>query len=133
MRLCGFDGCDRRHYARGWCVKHYRRVRQHGDPTIVLPTSFPPRGVLARLLRRSVVTATGCLEWTGYRMPDGYGQMGVGGRMVLVHRAVWEEAEGPIPNGLHLHHRCGNKACGNRAHLALLTPAAHNALHRAAA
>jgi len=27
-RICQFNGCDRRHYANGWCRMHYRRVRQ---------------------------------------------------------------------------------------------------------
>ena len=28
--------CDGAHYARSYCAKHYARVRNHGDPNIVL-------------------------------------------------------------------------------------------------
>ena len=33
--VCSVDGCDNEVLARGWCSKHYRRWRSHGDPTIV--------------------------------------------------------------------------------------------------
>lgn len=26
MRLCDYEGCDRRHLARGWCTLHYYRL-----------------------------------------------------------------------------------------------------------
>lgn len=32
MRLCEFDGCDREHYGRGLCRKHYQQAKYHADP-----------------------------------------------------------------------------------------------------
>lgn len=32
LRPCAVDRCDRYAYARGFCVAHYARWRQHGDP-----------------------------------------------------------------------------------------------------
>lgn len=29
-RLCSIDDCDRKHYARGWCDMHYKRMRDYG-------------------------------------------------------------------------------------------------------
>lgn len=28
---CSVPDCNGRHYARGWCVTHYRRAQRHGD------------------------------------------------------------------------------------------------------
>lgn len=32
IRVCAVDGCRRQRYKRGWCSKHYRAWRTHGDP-----------------------------------------------------------------------------------------------------
>lgn len=29
---CSVDGCDRKHYGKGFCAKHYQRWRTHGTP-----------------------------------------------------------------------------------------------------
>lgn len=62
-----------------------------------------------------------CLEWTGRLDSDGYGRLG--GR--LVHRSAYEDVHGPIPDGLHIHHRCHNRSCYNVEHLEALTPREH--------
>lgn len=33
MRICSIADCDRQHYGRSWCEKHYKRWQAHGDPT----------------------------------------------------------------------------------------------------
>lgn len=43
------------------------------------------------------------------------------GKMRLVHRLAWEEAFGPIPEGMVIDHRCRVRACQNVAHLRLVT------------
>jgi len=36
QRLCTIDGCNNKHAAKGYCFKHYQRVRFHGDPHTLL-------------------------------------------------------------------------------------------------
>ena len=65
-----------------------------------------------------------CILWTG-RLNDGYGR--IKGR--YVHVVCWEEANGPVPPGKELHHRCKVRNCINLEHLEPLTRAEHRALH----
>ncbi len=44
VNTCSMDGCARNTIARGWCDKHYRRWKQHGDPDITL-RDFTPHGM----------------------------------------------------------------------------------------
>jgi hypothetical protein len=53
------------------------------------------------------------------------------GDYLYAHRVEWEKAHGPIPEGMHIHHRCGTKACINVDHMELLTPSEHHATHGA--
>jgi hypothetical protein len=58
-------------------------------------------------------------------MPEGYGQIGLGGRgtgLGLAHRVAYELLVGPILEGLHLDHLCRNRKCVNPDHLEPVTP-----------
>lgn len=33
-RVCAIGGCSGKHYAKGWCNKHWNRWRKHGDPNL---------------------------------------------------------------------------------------------------
>lgn len=30
MRTCDHEGCDRKHYAKGYCLRHYMHLREYG-------------------------------------------------------------------------------------------------------
>ena len=65
-----------------------------------------------------------CWEWTGTRMPAGYGNLGwrnVEGRykIWLAHRLAWEASFGSIPRGNLVLHDCDNPPCCNPKHLHL--------------
>jgi hypothetical protein len=66
---------------------------------------------------------SGCLLWTAYANPAGYGVVCVPKKRatMLAHRAAWTVHRGPIPEGLHVCHKCDVPACINPDHLFLGT------------
>ena len=117
--VCSVEGCyrtDRIRSGGGYCNKHYEQWRRTGSPVTQLRPTF-----LERLVEKVNPLDTGCWEWTAYRNPMGYGQVGFGGRVVLAHRAVYEVLVRPIPDGLTLDHLCRNPGCVNPDHLEPVT------------
>lgn len=83
------------------------------------------RPLAERLAEKLVPNEDGCLVWTGYRCPKGYGKIRRGGRGTSsagAHRVAYELTNGTVPDGLYVCHRCDNPPCCNPAHLFLGTP-----------
>lgn len=67
----------------------------------------------------------GCREWQGRCIKDGYGVRWdkTNRRKILVHRWIWEQMHGPIPEGMVVMHLCDNPPCFRYDHLRLGTHA----------
>lgn len=69
---------------------------------------------------RFVNRTDGCWLWTGSKA-NGYGMFRIGRVTTGSHRWAWQWANGPIPHGLEVHHKCRIRSCVNPAHLEVMT------------
>lgn len=123
---CSIEGCERKNYCRGWCERHYRRWKKHGDPLWQPPT--PEDRFWAKVDKNGpdgFHSQTGenlgpCWLWTAGRS-DGYGVLRVGGRSVKAHRFAYKLLVGPIPSGLQPDHLCRVRLCVRPDHLEPVT------------
>ena len=76
-----------------------------------------------RVMRRTEAKPNGCLEFTGHIQSNGYGRVGDRDRLLLAHRVTYAYHNGPIPDGLEVHHVCENRRCVNHEHLRAVTKA----------
>jgi hypothetical protein len=79
-----------------------------------------------RLWAKVQRSSNGCLEYTGARLPKGYGfiraRRADGSHfMTAASRAAWLVTYGDIPEGMQVCHRCDNPPCCEPTHLFLGT------------
>ena len=106
MKQCTIEKCPGRRIARGWCFKHWRRWRRHGNP---LKAPRTPRGFYIHRGRRII-----------YRH----------GIRQLEHRYVMEQKLGRKLHSTEIvHHRDHNPLNNHLDNLELTTRSIHMALH----
>lgn len=74
-----------------------------------------------RFNAKTKVLKNGCIEWTGYVTPNGYGRFLFEGAVQYAHRVAYVMKHGPIPDGMQLDHKCRFRACVNEQHLRVVT------------
>lgn len=72
-------------------------------------------------IRQRVEHRDGCWLWRGSATKDGYGQIRVGRAVRVVHRVAYTAANGPIPRGMVVRHKCDVRLCCNPDHLEIGT------------
>lgn len=114
---CSVKGCTNSHGARSYCPKHYARFMAHGDP------NYEPRKRTPSQRFWAFVDKSGeCWEWNGGATNHGYGVFGLAPKkMILAHRYAYEEAAGPIPEGMVIDHICHRTSCVRPLHLRAVT------------
>lgn len=60
-RMCSIDGCEKQHFARGWCQMHYRRWKVTGSPGEAERLT----ALVARTKSKRTCTVEGCDRLVG--------------------------------------------------------------------
>jgi hypothetical protein len=121
VKICKIEGCDLKVLARGWCMKHYERWRNHGDPLGGRTENGEP---LAFLEAHRDYKEPTCLVWPYSTNGYGYGCVKISGRTRKAHVIMLELTQGPKPSPRHeAAHNCGHRICINPRHLRWATRA----------
>ncbi len=127
--ICAFNGCTRPKSFKGLCKAHYNQ-QYLGKPLRQLaskrPNGTPPRFSCVPCACPNPHLIGECLIVQGKKTAEGYIRVGVGYKngvymKMLLHRYLWEQSNGPIPDSLVIDHQCRNRACVNLNHLRVVT------------
>lgn len=88
--------------------------------SMIMPRHKINKSDVMKRLWAKVDASGNCWIWKGCTS-RGYGRIRLLGKNKLVHRLTYEEAYGPIADGLVVDHICRNRACARPEHLRAVT------------
>lgn len=125
MTECTVGNCTNpiRNKTKGWCNAHNKRWLLYGDLREEIPVQDKrPRGLSLKdafsyHMPGEPPSDGTCWEWTAYRDKHGYGQMGIGQKLLYAHRVAYMVFRGPLSDEEDALHSCHNPPCCNPDHL----------------
>ena len=124
---CKFEGCSKPHSAKGYCERHWARLRRHGDPASVNTTSSEE--IQAMIETAKKFRGPECLDWPYGVSNRGLPYQGKHGKPILFN--LCKSRHGPSRKKGTRHfptQTCGNKKCINPDHLKWATVGERKAL-----
>jgi hypothetical protein len=98
-------------------------LKETGYPNKVVKPLKHKKTKLEKLMDKVEIDENGCWNWTGTKIPQGYGHTHYRGKSIYTHRLLYILTYGEIPEGLCCLHKCDNPSCCNPEHLFLGTMA----------
>lgn len=118
-KACSIENCNKVHYGRGWCAKHYQRWRQFGNPMIVYGRIMERETPEHRYFWLHVTKSAdpnACWLWNTGTDIENYGKATWENKPILAHQLSWFIEHGVMPK-MALLHSCDVPACVNPNHL----------------
>lgn len=110
--------------ARGYCKRHYHKLRKYGDANAETPPRLRKPG-LERFWPKVDKTSdpNGCWLWTAaINKQTGYGAFQYNNKIDTAHRVSYMLHVGPIPEDTPvIDHKCHVRRCVNPSHLRAVT------------
>lgn len=97
---------------------HYKGLR---GPLRVAYEDGDAKEFIRLVGEKATVDSSGCWVWQGKLSKDRYPVATIGGKAVLIYRAVLEAKEGAPLGSQAAHHKCANSRCVNPDHLQPVT------------
>jgi hypothetical protein len=118
---CKFNPCGRQSRTRGLCNGHHLQLCRGKGPLKRLRSDISDAERFWAKVDKE--NGTECWLWTASQGGKGYGRFRTKSArsMVSAHRWSYEDANGPIAEGLQIDHICRVKLCVNPDHLRSVT------------
>lgn len=108
-KICSIEGCGNKHSAKGYCNKHHKRWKAHGDPLV--RKNAKPGESLVFLEKIVANPPKGCVFWPFGKTGRGYANINYQGKTHLAHRLALQLYTGRETDLLAAH-ECGNGHLG---------------------